>query len=221
MGISENISQSFGYATEALVGKWGRWIVLIIGSIIFPLIMGYTLRIMRGITPAPEADEFGGMFIDGIKMCIISIIYMIIPCIIGFVLFFISGGFGALTMMGMDVTNPNAYLGILLGTLGISFLVFLIFAFIFGLFEIIGMVRFARKGNMGAAFEFSEIMAKIGSIGWVSYIIALIVFGIIVGVIYVILGIIPFIGWLLTFIIAPYLSIVGARYYSLIYDSAA
>ncbi len=221
MGVIENISQSFGYATEGLVGKWAKWLVLIIGSIIFPLIMGYSLRVMKGITPAPEADEFGGMFIDGIKMFIISIAYMIVPCIIGFVVFVLSGGFGALTMMGMDVNNPYAYLGILLGTLGLSFLVFLIFAFIFGLFEIIGIVRFARSGQMGSAFEFSEIMAQIGSIGWGTYIISLIVLGVIMCVIYMILGIIPVIGWLLTLIIAPYLTIVSSRYYSLLYDSQA
>jgi len=124
-------------------------------------------------------------------------------------------------MMGMDVNNPYAYLGILLGTLGLSFLVFLIFAFIFGLFEIIGIVRFARSGQMGSAFEFSEIMAQIGSIGWGTYIISLIVLGVIMCVIYMILGIIPVIGWLLTLIIAPYLTIVSSRYYSLLYDSQA
>ena len=221
MGIVDNISGSFGYATEGLVGKWAKWIVLIIGSIIFPLIMGYTLRVMKGITPAPEADNFGEMFIDGIKVLIINIVYMIIPCIIGLVLFVLSGGFGALTMAGMDVTNLSAYLGLLMGTLGVSLLVFLIFAFIFGLFEIIGIIRFARSGNMGSAFEFGEILSQIGSIGWGSYIISLIAFGIVILIIEIILGIIPVIGWLLNLIIAPYISIMGGRYYSLLYDSEA
>jgi hypothetical protein len=220
MGTIDNIKESFGYATEGLVGKWGRWIILIIGSIIFPLMTGYTLRVMKGVTPAPEADHLGGMFIDGIKAFIISIVYMIIPCIIGLLILVMSGGLGALTMAGMDVTNTNAYLGLLLGTLGISFLVFIIFAFIFGLFEIIGMVRFARSGRMGSAFEFSEILAKIRSIGWGNYIIALIILAIVIVIIELILGFIPLIGWLLTLIVAPYLSIVGGRFYSLLYDSA-
>ncbi|MFH0968369.1 MAG: DUF4013 domain-containing protein [Methanobacteriota archaeon] len=221
MDIIDNISVSFRYATEGLVGKWGKWILLIIGSIIFPLIMGYTLRVMKGITPAPEADNLGGMFIDGIKVLIINIVYMIIPCIIGLVLFVLSGGFGSLTMAGMDVTNLSAFLGLLMGTLGISILIFLIFAFLFGLFEIIGIIRFARTGKMGSAFEFGEILSQIGSIGWGSYIISLIVFGIVIMVIEIILGVIPVIGWLLNLILAPYLSIVGGRYYSLLYDSVA
>jgi hypothetical protein len=221
MGIIDNINGSFGYATEGLVGKWEKWIVLIIGSIIFPLIMGYTLRVIKGITPAPEADNLGEMFIDGIKVLIINVVYMIIPCIIGFVLFVLSGGFGALAMAGMDVTNLSAYPGLLIGTLGLSLLVFLVLAFIFGLFEIIGIIRFTRSGNMGSAFELGEILSRIGSIGWGSYIISLIVFGIVILIIEIILGIIPVIGWLLNLIIAPYISIVGGRYYSLLYDSAA
>jgi len=154
-----------------------------------------------------------------LRYFIIGIIYMIIPCFIGLVLFLMSGGMGALTMAGMDVQNPLAYLGLLFGTLGVSFLVFLILALIFGLFQIIGMVRFARSGRMGSAFEFSEILEKIGSIGWGSYIISLIVLGIVILIIEIILSVIPVIGWLLSLILAPYLSIMAARFYTLLYDS--
>ena len=219
MDVIENLSSAFRYASEGLVGKWMRWIILIIASIIFPLIIGYSLRIMKGVVPAPETDDYLGMFIDGIKVIIINIVYMIIPVVIGCILFFLSGGFGALTMLGMDVANPGAYVGLLLGSLGVSMIAFIILAFIFSLFEIIGVIRFARSGAMGDAFAFSDILATIGKMGWVTYIIALIVFGIVVFVIYMILSLIPIIGWLLTLIIAPYLSIVGARYYSLLYDA--
>jgi hypothetical protein len=219
MGIGEYISGSFRYGSETLIGKWGRWILLIIGSIIFPLIMGYTLRVMKGESTPPASDHIGGMFIDGIKVFIIGIVYMIIPLIIGIILFILSGGLGALTMMGMNVTNPNAYFGLLIGTFGLSFAIFLIIAFISGLFEIIGIVQFARSGKMGSAFHFSEILTKISSIGWVKYIVALIVLMIIILVIEIILGLIPIIGWLITLILSPYFSIVGGRYYSLLYDS--
>ena len=219
MDVIGSISDAFSYASEAVVGKWVRWIILIISSIIFPLIMGYTLRIMRGVSPAPEPEDYLGMFIDGIKMLIIGIVYMIIPCIIGALVFSLSGGFGTLTMLMTDVSNPGAYIGMLLGTLGISFLIFFIVMFIFSLFEIIGMVQFARTGSMGAAFAFSEILERIGKIGWVSYLIALILLGVIFFIIYGILSLIPVIGWLLTLILMPYLSIVGARFYSALYDA--
>jgi len=181
--------------------------------------MGYSLRVMKGTTPAPEPGDYLGMFIDGIKMIIIEIVYMIIPIIIGAVIFFMSGGFGILTMMLMDVGNWLAYAGMLIATLGVSLFVLVIISFIFSLFGIIGMVRFARTGSMGEAFAFSEITNTIGKIGWVQYIIALIVLNIVLAVIYGIISLIPVIGFLLLLIIAPYFTMVISRYYSLIYDS--
>lgn len=221
MGIGELLSDSFGYANEGLFGKWVRWIILIIASIIFPLIMGYSLRIMKGTTPAPEPGEYLGMFIDGIKMLIIEIVYMIIPIIIGVAIFALSGGFGSAAMFGMNVENPAAYMGMLLASFGISMIIFIIVAFIFSLFAIIGMVRFARTGSMGQAFAFGEITNTIGKIGWGSYLIALIVLFIVIFIIYAVLGLIPVIGSIINLIIAPYIVMMTSRYYSLIYDQGA
>jgi hypothetical protein len=221
MGIGELISDSFGYVNEGLIGKWVRWIILIISSIIFPLIMGYSLRVMKGTTPAPEPGEYLGMFIDGIKMIIIEIVYMIIPFIIGIGVFFLSGGFGSLTMYGMNVNSPAAYIGMLIATGGISLLLFMFVAFIFSLFGIIGMVRFARTGKMGEAFAFGEISSTIGKIGWIQYIIALLLIFIVVFIIYAIIAFIPVIGWLINIVIAPYIAILFARYYSNLYDLGA
>lgn len=221
MGIGELLSDSFGYANEGLIGKWVRWIILIISSIIFPLIMGYSLRVMKGTTPAPEPGEYLGMFIDGIKMVIIEFVYMIIPFIIAIATFSISGGFGSVAMYGMNVDNPFAYIGMLIATFGLSMFLFMIVAFIFSLFAIIGMVRFARTGSMGEAFAFGEIANTIGKIGWVQYIIALIVLFIVISVIYTVISLIPVIGGLISLIIAPYIVLVSSRYYSNLYDTGA
>lgn len=221
MGIGELLSDSFGYANEGLIGKWVRWIILIISSIIFPLIMGYSLRVMKGTTPAPEPGDYLGMFIDGIKMIIIEIVYMIIPLIIAIATFSMSGGFGSIAMLGMNVENPLAYIGMLIATFGLSLILFMIVAFIFSLFGIIGMVRFARTGSMGEAFAFGEITNTIGKIGWVQYIIALIVLFIVIFVIYAVIGLIPVIGGLINLIIAPYIVMMTSRYYSNLYDTGA
>ena len=216
--IVRNLHDAFRYASEGLVGKWVRWVLLIGSSIIFPLIMGYSLRIMKGITPAPEPNEYGRMFIDGIKMVIISIVYMIIPVIIGIFIFSLSGLLGALTLVGMHVTNPGPYLGLLFGTLGLSILIYLVIIIFFGLFEIVGMIRFARSGDLGSAFAFSDIARTITKIGWIPYFLSLVVLGILFFLIYGILSLIPIIGWTLSLILVPYLTIVSARFYSNLYD---
>lgn len=208
MGIGDMLGDSFEYTKEAFIGKWTRWIILIICSIIFPLIMGYSLEMMRGKKPAPEPGNWAKTFIDGILYFIIGLIYMI-PVII------LTGIFVLPSIMMLS-TNPVGAMA----TVGIGMIIIFIVAIIIGLFSTIAIVRFAREEKFGEAFNFSEIIAKIKSIGWLNLFVMLLVVEIILGIIYFILGMIPVIGWLLTFILMPAFVVFAARYFCLIYDSA-
>jgi len=161
MGIGDYVGSSFNYAKEALVGKWVRWILLLICTIIqgitlciIPLLNGYIVRIFAGPEEAPEVDSWGKLFVDGWKLNIIAIVYFIVPAIVALIIFLLSAGASGGILSLFDVTNTGADIGMLFATLGISFIVFIILAIIFGLFAIIGMVRFARTEKMGAAFAF-------------------------------------------------------------------
>ncbi len=228
MGIGDNLSSSFGYAKDGLVGQWVRWILLLIcfivqiGTIfIVPLFSGYLVRVFAGAEKAPDVNQWKKLFVDGWKMNIIDIVYFIIPILIGLIILGLAEVFGILALIVQGITNPMAYTGIIFGVGFTALIVFLIFAIIFSLFAIIGTVRFARKDKLGEAFAFSEIVAHIKKIGWVKYIIAIIVLEIVIGVIVAILMNIPVIqivGMIILFIITPLLSIWGARYYSNLYD---
>ena len=211
MNIGSNLSSSFGYAKDGLVGHWVRWILLIISSIIFPLIMGYQLRVMRGESPAPEADNWVKMLIDGILYCIIAFIYAIPLIIIAMV----TMGPGVFALMA----NPSA-IATGFGALAIGLIIFIIVAIIISLFEVIAIVNFARKESFGAAFAFGDILAKIKEIGWISLFIQILVLEIVLSIIYFVLGIIPVIGWLLMIILAPMFSIWSAKYFCNIYENA-
>jgi len=102
--------------------------------------------------------------------------------------------------------------------IGIPFL--LIVTLVVALFAAMGAVRFARTDSFGEAFNVRAILTHIGRIGWGSYIIALVVLMAVFIVISFVLGIIPVIGWVISFVIGPALSIFGARYMTLLYDSA-
>jgi hypothetical protein len=91
---------------------------------------------------------------------------------------------------------------------------------ILGLFAIIGIIRFARTGKMGEAFNFGAILAHIGRIGWGPYIISLIALIVVVAIVAGILSLIPIVGRILVFILAPVIAIFEARYLALLYDSA-
>lgn len=216
MEIGENLGESFEYSKEALVGKWKRWILLVIIGII-PIVdlilLGYTIRVLRGTKPAPELEDYGQLFVDGLLYMIISIIWMIPAIIVAVIL--IGGSFIAM------ISAPDTVIIAALAGLGIGFLITVIVSFILGLFATIGFVRFARMGKFGEAFAFGEIKDTISKIGWANYIIALIVANIVVGIVMGILVAIPIIGWPILFVILlPFVSIFSARYISNLYDSA-
>jgi hypothetical protein len=213
MDFGNMVGEAFGYAKEGLVGKWMKWILLLIATILLALpLMGYILKILRGEKPAPEVEDWGTLFIDGIKYLIIAIIYAIPVIIVALIV-------AAPLVMAAASGNQAAVMAGA-GAFLIGLVVLVVLAIIIGLVEIIGVIRFARSGSMGEAFNFGAILSTIGKIGWVNYIVALIILGIIVGIIEIVCMLIPFIGQILLFILIPFIAILDARYFCQIYDSA-
>jgi hypothetical protein len=216
MDYGNMVSESFEYAKEAVIGKWNKWIMLIIATILLGLpLAGYAMKILRGEKPAPEVDDWGTLFIDGIKYLIVTFIYAI-PLIIVWVI--VVGASVASIMSGNSTAMMAAF-----AAMGIGLVVMLVLGIIIAVFEIIGIVRFARTGSIGEAFNFNAILATIDKLGWVPYIIAivvLIVAGIIFGIIVSILMMIPILGLIIYLcLIAPWALFI-ARYVCLLYDSA-
>ncbi|NYT06843.1 MAG: DUF4013 domain-containing protein [Methanomicrobiales archaeon] len=226
MDIGDMLSDSLNYAIEAVWQKWGRWILLIVSTIIFPLILGYVMEIYRGTKPAPELRNWGKLFIDGLKLIVAWIIYMI-PVIAVMLIF---GGWAFFTAIqqsalygGPDAlfTNPDLFMPILAGFL-IGLVVAIVLGIVISLIANIGVIRMARQDRFGEAFNFGGILATIRQIGWGSYIVALIILFIVMLVFSFILGLIaaiPYIGWIIYFILIPPLSIFQARYLTQLYES--
>ena len=62
------LGEAFDYAQEGLVGKWMKWLLLLVATILLSLpLLGYSLKILRGEKPSPEVSDWGTLFIDGIK----------------------------------------------------------------------------------------------------------------------------------------------------------
>jgi hypothetical protein len=216
MDYGNMVGDSFEYAKEAVVGKWNQWIMLIIATILLGIpLAGYSLKVLRGENPAPEVNDWGTLFIDGIKYIIVSIIYLIPVIIVGAILMVV--GFGAV-MSGDAQAIASAGIVLIIGLL-----VMLIIAILVMVFAIFGSVRFARTGSIGEAFNFSAILATIGKIGWGSYIIALVVLcvvGVIYGIIITIIQMIPILGFIIYLcLIAPW-TLFCSRYICQMYDSA-
>lgn len=220
------LGEAYAYAKEGVVEKTNRWLMLIIATLIICIpLMGYIMKIYRGEKPAPEVDNWGTLFVDGILMFVVSLIYSI-PLII--IQFLMVGSVAASAMSD----NPSAMMTGMAGA-GALFLVYIIVAIIIGLIVPIAMIRFARSGSFGEAFNFGEVLGTIGKIGWINYIIAMIIVAIVIGIpvaiIYFILimlmlalSVIGILIAILVFlVIIPPIAVLQARYVTQIYDSAA
>jgi len=207
IGIGENLTGSFGYAKDKLMGSIGNWILLIILTII-PIVnfiaMGTYLKVYRG--EDPKVEHIGKSFIDGLLALIIAFLYMLIPSIIVGIL-----GGGSLIAAAAS-GSPEAVFGVGAGVIALAIILYLLFALVMTP----AIVNFARKG-FGAAFHFGEIFGMISKAGWLKYILSIILLAIIFGIIGL-LGMIPFIGWLIMLIIYPFLIVWAAKFYANLFE---
>ena len=221
MNISDIISDSIKYPSS----NWGKVLILgvicIASILVIPifLVYGYVFRIIKatlaGMDELPEFDEIGDMFIDGLKILVVGIVYAIPVWIIATIIGLITGTGMGTTSTSLDPTMMWAVLG--------SSIVFIIVALIVGLVEIMAIVNMAYyNGELGAAFRFSEILDRIAQIGWGKYIVTYIVIaviafiGFLIGMLtmFILIGII-----LLPLIIVPYIAMFSSRAIALLYAS--
>ena len=224
MDIRSALQDSFVYAKESVWGQWKRWIILTIMSVIFPFILGYIMEIYRGRSSPPEAENWGQLFFDGLKLLVVAIIYAI-PLIIIVIAAFLPVGMRIMEKIsagGEFIFNPSELVPFILPVFAGLVLAFIV-GIIIALISSIGIIRMARFGNFSEAFNFSGILETIRSIGWGSYILALIVLWVVVFVISIIfafIGEIPYVGWLIGLFIGVPLTVFEARYMNLVYESA-
>ena len=202
------------------------------------LITGYNYRVINnavhgvinGRDPLPEFDDIIGMFVDGVKVVIVQIAYLIVPVIIFFIFAVIAG----------SLTGVASSAVMLIGCL-----ITLIVGIVACLMTQMGLCHMAyNDGAFSKAFEFREIKEVIDEIGWFECIatyIGLIIITVVIsfvvtaliGLIFTVFGISgavlganpggifvlgAMINSLITmFIVGPYLSIFNARSLGLLY----
>ena len=219
------VGDSFTYVKEGIIDNVNKWLLLMIATLILAIpLMGYIMNVYRGTKPAPDVDNWSKLFVDGILLFIVGIIYALPIIILEFLIF----GTAFATQIG---SSPST---MMMGLAGIGILAVILILVIIAIAIVspIGIIRFARTGNFSEAFNFGEIIATIKKIGWLPYILALIIIFIVVGIPSAILWVIltalalalPIIGCLIAgvilLIVLPILGIFEARYLSQVYESA-
>lgn len=176
-------------------------------------------------------------FINGIKLLLVSIIYIIIYAIILFVVGYATGGLEALSMAQTAIANTAGAVNVTaiinsiptndFVSLGITAIIGLILAIIFGIFLNISQCRLAKNDKISDAINLGNVFDDINTIGWGKYIswyILLIIINIIIGIIIgIILNILTFahLGFIViiinSLIFAPFIQMFTVRALGLLY----
>ncbi len=207
-----SIEDAITYPTES-----DDWIVtVLIGGVmtllsflIIPgfIVYGYLLRAIRanleGEPEPPTFGDWGTLIVDGIKVMVVGIVYMIIPMIV----FFLTVG----TAVAAILTGSESGAAAGAGTLIIGMLASFVLALVFGYFAVVGIVNLAKEDRFGAAFD----VGTIRSVGFNSEFAVpwLISVGVFVAISFItgILNIIPFLGALVGVFLNFYGLIVAAK----------
>lgn len=214
LDLGKNLSDAFQYA-QKLFSDLGRLLILVILSII-PILnfimVGYAAKVARespdGNTP-PPLTGYASLFIEGLKVVVVGIIYMIIPLIL------IGPSIIGFISIPMIPEAPRLFVG---GVALITFFAGLILAILASIVFYMGIMNMIKKNSFSKAFAFGEILETIGNVGWGMYIlwiIALVVILAIVGLI----SAIPIVGWLISLIISPAVSVFIFRSAALVYSA--
>jgi hypothetical protein len=205
--------QTTGYWNDF---PWGQFIALLLaGFLLSFLAEGYVVRVLRGFTPPPEFDNWVSLYLDGIKVLIVQIIWFIpVVVVFGITVFFFAF---ADAIKGSGLAMPMR-IGVLL-----LIVVAIVFTILILLCISIAVVRYARTGSIREGIRYSAVLETIRAIGWGSYILALIVLLITAIIYFLVLALfamIPFIGWVLNLALSPFFFVFSARYFSRVYDNA-
>jgi hypothetical protein len=215
MDISSIFNDAFDY-TRKMFADLGRLIVLIVLAII-PIvnliIVGYAAKVVKespSLKEPPTLKDYGEMWIQGLKIVVASIIWMIVPIILiaaGF-------GFGAISFGLFFPISPA-----IIGAAIVSIVVGVVLAFVFAIILSMAIIHMIRHSSFSKAFAVGEILDIIKRVGWGKYVRWLIIVFVICLVIAAI-GSIPFVGWIISLIVAPLFAVFAARSASSIYSEA-
>lgn len=173
------------------------------------LVLGYYGRVLRGAEAdreePPAFDEWGDMFVDGLKLFVINFVYLLIPSIV----FAVSvGGIVVAAFTGSDAAVASALGGAFLG-FAVGTILFLVAWYIVPA----AMANYARTDRLGSAFAFGELKGVLLSgdyaIAWLLALGVFVAAGVVVGL----LNIVPILGAILAVFVNFYAAVVAFYIY--------
>ena len=152
------LDDALAYTTHGVFHNTNRWLKLIIAILCLGIPMnGYVMRIYRGEHPAPAVDNWGTLFVDGLKLMIVGLLYTVPVFIIWAIaygsifLVLSSGNNGYMDSPMVPGWAPN---------IGFVLLMYLV-EFVIALILPVASIRFARTNSFSEAFNIGAILGFI------------------------------------------------------------
>lgn len=170
-------------------------------------VYGYLVRVIRqrlADEPKPPVfDDWGDLFVDGLRALVVIIAYMLVPMVVGTIT--VGGSIVALA----TGTEAGAAAG--LGGLFVGFLLTAVLALVFGYIAAGALVNFVREDSVAAAFDFGTIRQVVTqreyAVAWLFSVAVLVGASIVTGF----LNVIPFLGAIVGAFVLFYVEIAAAR----------
>lgn len=158
------LGESLGYPKAG--DEWLKTVLIggvlwLIGAFIFVTLLpvqGYFVRVLRSAAnderEPPEFDEWGDLFVDGIKMLVVNLVYVGVPMLL--ILF--ASVFVGVGLLAIGVEGGGAGVATGLGLLGALLAIVLVLVFVLAIYFLpAALANFAYEDDLGAAFDLGTI----------------------------------------------------------------
>jgi len=166
------------------------------------LVYGYLVQAVReradGATQSPAFEDWGELFVDGLKAWVIGIAYMLVPLVV----FGVTVGGSLFAMATGTRAGAGAGLAGLLGGLAVSFVLSLVFGYV----ATAAIIHFACTGEFGAGFDFGTLRELVMSTEYATPWLVSIALFVAANVAVNLLNVVPFIGSLIAVVLSPFAS---------------
>jgi hypothetical protein len=160
-----DVAKAFTFVTEdeQWLGKIGIGALIALGSIFIipiPLLLGYqvgvTRNVMKGVErPLPQWEDFGQLYIDGLSILLVQIVYTLPFWLIVCVALFSTVGLSGLT----DAVSEDVLATGFIATWGLMMCLTLLFVIAWFFLSPAIFIQYVRTNNLAACFRFSEVVA--------------------------------------------------------------
>ena len=168
-------------STSTTVGRASRWGSIRTARVGIPL-NGYVMRIYRGTQPGPltTGDPYS---LTVLKLMLLGLVYAI-PIFVLYAMIY--GSIFMAALSGNSANMDSAEIAGWTPNIGLMLLMFLVEIAV-ALIVTVASIILARNEQLFEAFNVSAILKNIGKIGWINYIIALILITLVIAIPIVIL----------------------------------